>query len=154
MQHITHIVHAFFMFITPLKFLGYKSTSKQKILFTLLYTLGIIFSRKLYDFLPIPFGTHTILLVILSSVLFKNILKDLTWSKSIYISLTLFIALLVNDAIIIMPIMKLLGVNLEVLGNINLITLVLSNVLNNFTLLLGFAFGYFKNKNKKQLSLS
>ncbi|HZX21275.1 MAG TPA: hypothetical protein VFF25_02675, partial [Clostridia bacterium] len=87
MEYLVYLLYFFqswLMFVTPLKSLRYKSTIGQKVLFTIVYAVGAILSRKMYNFLKVPFGTHTILLIIFSTILFKTILKDISWHRSIY----------------------------------------------------------------------
>ena len=153
MQYLTHFVHAFLMFVAPLKFLNYKSTIKQRALFTLIYGLAIIFSRRIYDFLPLTFGTHTILLVIISSVLFKNIVKEISWLKSVYTALILFISVLINDALILLPSMKLFDLTVQKIENSSFLIL-FSIIIPNATLIIMYIVGHFKNKKDKQISLN
>lgn len=149
MQYISHFTHAFLMFVAPLSFLGYKSTIKQKVLFTLLYGLGVTFSRGIYDFFPLPFGIHTPLLIILSVILFKNILKDFSFQNSIFVSLIMFTVLLINDSLIVLPLMKLFHLTINSMGDRNFLVFLISIVLSDFTLILTYIVGYFKNKNNK-----
>ncbi len=154
MQYLSRFIHAFLMFVAPLKFLNYKSTIKQRSLFTLIYGLAVIVSRRIYDFLPLTFGAHTILLVIISSILFKKILRDFSWSKSIYTALILFIALLINDALILLPSMKLFDLTVLKIETNSFSAFLITMLLSNFTLILVYIVGYLKNKKDKQISLN
>lgn len=115
MIYSLYFIQSWFMFVTPLKFLRHKSTIGQKVSFTIIYGIGVILLRSMYDFLEVPFGTHTLLSIILNIILLKIILKDFSWQKSVYVSLITFIALLVNDSFIVLPIVKLLNLSI---GNI------------------------------------
>lgn len=154
MQYLTHFVHAFLMFVAPLKFLNYKSTIKQKLSFVLSYGLAIIFSRRIYDFIPLFFGTHTIILVIVSTVLFKKIVKNISWLKSFYISLILFIAMLANDSLIMVPIMRLLNLTIKNLEGNDFLIFLISTILSNFILILACIVSYLNNKKDKYISLN
>jgi len=147
MQYLSHFIHAFLMFVTPLSFIGYKTTNQQKFIFTLLYGLGVVFCRMIYKFHPVPFGTHSIMLVILSIILFKNIVRDYTWKDSIYTALILFIALLINDSIIVLPMLHLLNLSIETISD-NIFLWVVLTIVSNFTFIACLILGFFKNKNK------
>lgn len=136
MIYLLYFVHSWLVFVTPLKFLRYKSTVGQKILFTVVYGAGVIFSRDIYKFLKVPFGTHTILLIILSIILFKNILKDFNWQRSIYITLITFVALLVNDSLILVPIMKLFNLPISKIETDNILAIIFMGILSNLLLIL------------------
>ncbi len=133
MLYLSHFIHAWLVFVTPLIFLNYKTTIRQQALFTIIYGLGVAFSRNIYDFVKVPFGTHTILLIILSIVLFKNILKDFGWNKSIYTSLIIVIILLINDTLILLPLMKMFNLTItgvEKRGSLGFIpVIILSNLI-------------------------
>ena len=154
MLYLVHLVHAYFMFVTPLTFLNYKSTKKQKILFTITYALGSILSRKIYSFFPSIFGSHTLILIILSSILFKSIVREFTWNKSIYTSLMLFIMLLINDTLIIVPVMNTFGLTVEKLETSISLTCIVSIVLNNLTLMIGLIICYLRNPKDGHVSLN
>jgi len=141
------------MFFAAIQILNYKATNKQITIFTICYGLGVIFSRKIYSFLPVPFGTHTILLIILSTILFKNILKDSRWIKYIFTSLILTIALLISDTLIVLPSMKLLDWSVQEIQSSIFLTFLLT-AMSDLTLVAIFIIGYFKNKNKRKASLS
>jgi len=114
-EHFVYLLYFFqslLIFITPLRFLRYKSTIGQRIVFTTVYAGAVIFSRELYNFLKLPFGTHTFLLIIFSTILFKIIVKGFSWQKSIYASLFAFVVLLINDTFIVLPVLKLLGLTI------------------------------------------
>lgn len=151
MQYLSHFTHALLMFITPLNFLGHKSESKQKFVFTLLYGLGVHFSRSIYNFLNVPFGTHTILLIILNIILFKIIVHNISWKKCIYISLTLFIILLINDSLILLPTMKYFNLTVNLIESNAILRLVII-IVSNFILILASIAIYFKNKYSKKIS--
>ncbi|WP_041718881.1 hypothetical protein [Alkaliphilus oremlandii] len=145
MQYLSYFTHAFLMFVTPLSFIGYKTTNQQKITFTLLYGLGVVFFRRIYDFFPVPFGTHSIMLVALSVILLKNIVENYTWKKSIYTALLLFIVLLINDSIIVLPILNLLDLSIESVSN-SIVSWIIFIIISNFLLILCLIIGFFKNK--------
>ncbi len=146
MQYLSHFTHAFFMFVTPLNFLGYKSTTKQKIVFTILYGLAINFFRKIYDFFPVPFGTHTIILVILNIILFKLILQNIRWKTCIYTCLILYIILLINDLMILVPIMNFFNLTVnQIESNVFLRFIII--IVSNVILIVAATVGYLKNKN-------
>lgn len=150
MLYLSHFIHAWLMFVAPLSLLGYKPTVKQRVWFTLVYALGIIFSRKIYDFLPLPFGTHTLILLTLSVILFKKIVKDFSWHKSLSISLMLFIAMLINDSLILLPIMNLLGITVQELAD-NPLVLLFITAMSNFVFIVIYIIGYFKNRKGKPI---
>lgn len=136
MIYLLYFLQAWLIFVTPLIFLNYKTTIRQQFLFTIIYGLGIIFSRNIYNFIKVPFGIHTILLLILSIILFKNILKDFGWQKSIYTSLIVFIIILINDALIVLPFMKLLDLNVGLVESDNTLAFILISILSNLLLIL------------------
>lgn len=133
MVNLSHFVHAWLVFVTPLKFLHYKVTTRQKVIFTIIYGIGIILARYIYNCLLVPFGTHTVILLISHTILLKVILKDFSWQNAMYTSLITFIVLLINDSIILLPVMKLSGItinDIEQNGKLAFWTIaVLSNVL-------------------------
>lgn len=118
MEYLAYLLYFFqswLIFVVPLKFLRYKSTIGQKVIFTIVYAVEVIFSREIYKFLKVPFGMHTFLSVIFGVILFKIVARDLGWQKSIYSFVISFIVLLVNDTFIVLPVLKLLGLSI---GNI------------------------------------
>lgn len=153
MQYLVHFVHAYLMFVTPLKFLNYKSTIKQQILFTTIYGIGAISSREIYKIFPTPFGMHTIILILLSIVLFKKIVHEFTWQKSIYTSLILVILLLINDVLIFVPIMNIFGLSLDKAESSVFLIFILLIVLTNLTLIIGLIIGYLRNKKDHQINV-
>lgn len=136
MLYLLYFIQSWFMFVTPLKFLRHKSTIGQKALFMVVYGVGAILSRSIYNFLEVPFGTHTFLLIIFSIILFKIILKDFSWQKSMYVSLITFIVLLVNDTFIVLPIMKLFGLSVGNIEANNILTTMLICILPSLLLIL------------------
>ncbi|HZK58036.1 MAG TPA: hypothetical protein VFD17_06980, partial [Clostridia bacterium] len=97
LPYLLYFIQSWLIFVVPLKFLRYKSTVGQRIIFTIVYAAGSILSRRIYDFLKVPFGTHTFILFIFSIILLKIVAKGLGWQKSIYATLITFIILLIND---------------------------------------------------------
>lgn len=148
MQYLSHLIHAFFMFVAPLSFLNYKTTVIQKILFTLIYGTMVHFSRQIYNLINIPFGSHTLILVILAIILFKNILKDFTWIRSTYISLVLFIILIINDSIFVLPYMKFFHLTITQMEINNVIPIIFKTIVSNSLLVLIFIIGELKNRRK------
>ncbi len=146
MQYLSHFVEAFLIFIAPLSFLDYKTNAKQKVLFTVLYGLGIYFSRQIYNFTSLPFGIHIFILIGLSSILFKNILKNYTWKNSIYISLIVFIALLINDSIFLLPYMSIYDLTIEEIQMDNGIIKLIEMTMSNLILIAMYIIGRFKNR--------
>lgn len=138
MIYLSYFVHSWLVFVTPLKFLRYKLTIRQQALFTIIYGLGIVFTRGIYNFVKVPFGTHTVLLLILSIILFKNILKDFSWQSSIYITLIIFIILLINDAVILLPIMKMLNLTVTGIEKDSILAFMPTIILPNLLLILTY----------------
>lgn len=138
MIYLSYFVHSWLVFVTPLKFLRYKLTIRQQALFTIIYGLGIVFTRGIYNFVKVPFGTHTVLLLILSIILFKNILKDFGWQSSIYTTLIIFIILLINDAVILLPIMKMLNLTVTGIEKDSILAFMPTIILPNLLLILTY----------------
>lgn len=136
MIYLLYFVHSWLIFAAPLKILRYKPTIKQQALFIVVYGVGVIFSRSIYSFLKVPFGTHTVLLIILNAILFKTILKDFSWQKSVCISLIVFIILLINDALILVPAMKLFNLTISKIETNNILAVIFSSILSNLLLIL------------------
>lgn len=136
MAYLLYFFQSYLMFVTPLRLLRYKSTAVQKILFTIIFGVGEIFSRHIYKFLKIPFGTHTLLLFFFCIILFKIILKGFSWQKSIYMSLIAFIILLINDFFIVVPVMKLLDLTVGNIDTNNISSILLLWILPNILLFL------------------
>lgn len=109
LAYLLYFIQSWLVFVVPLKFLRYKSTIGQRVVFTIVYAVGSILSREIYKFLKVPFGTHTFLLIIFGIILLKIVAKGFGWQKSIYAFLITFIVLLINDTFIVLPVMKLFG---------------------------------------------
>ena len=152
MAYLLYFFQSWLMFVTPLKLLRYKSTIEQKALFTIIYGVGVIFSRGIYNFLKVPFGTHTVLLIILSIVLFKVILKDFSWQKSIYVSLITFIILLINDTFIVVPVLKWLNLTIGKMGANDISTIIIIAILPNLLLILAYIILVIRDLNMRQRS--
>ncbi len=141
MQIIGHFFHAWLVFVTPLLYLGYRPKLKKQALFTMAYGLGVVLFRRIYNFLAVPFGTHTILLIILNVILLNILIEEVNWIKAICITLITFILVLINDSIIVLPLLNFLGMTVSELSTINvptyLVVLICANILLIVSYLLG-----------------
>lgn len=145
MIYLSYFIHAWLIFVTPLKYLHYKPTIKQRVLFTVIYGLGIGPARSIYKFLRVPFGIHTVFLLVLSTILFRIILKDFSWQNSIYVSLIIFIILLINDALILLPIMKLFNLTIGQVEESRILTFMMIFIVNNLLLILTYVASTIRN---------
>lgn len=136
MVYLSYFIHSWLVFVTPLKILHRKTTIKQQVIFTIIYGFGIIFVRSIYSFFRIPFGTHTVLLIIVGVVLVKNILKDFDWQKSVYTILISVIILLINDSIILLPTMKLFDLTVIRIEKNKVLLFIMTGILSNLLLIL------------------
>jgi len=153
LENIGHFLHAWLMFITPLIYLGYKPKFKKQLLFTILYGLGIILFRRIYDFLPVPFGTHMILLVVLHATLLTAILGEVGWMKAIFISLISFVVILINDSIIFVPAMRYLDITINKIGSTNIVTYIILWILSNSLLIVSYIARILKSPKKQSYNL-
>lgn len=136
------------MFIVPLIYLGYKPELKKQILFTGIYGLGIIFFRRIYDIIPAPYGIHVILLIILNTVLITIIVKRINLVMALSISLSMFIIMLINDSIIVVPFMKYLDITVGSIIDNGLITYTILLLLSNFSLIVIYIIGALRHRKK------
>ena len=135
MKYLLYFLHSWLVFIITLRFLRYKPTIKQQALFTAIYGMGVVFSRGMYNFFKIPFGTHTILLIILSIILFKVVLGNLSWQKSMYMALIAFIIMMTAEAFAVLPIMKLFNLTITKIETDNTLNMYIG-ILSNAALIL------------------
>lgn len=149
MEYIGHFLHAWLMFAAPLIHFGYKIEFKKQALCTILYGIGIILFREMYNFLPVPFGTHVILLVILHSILLITILGKADWIKAMVASLMSFIVILINDSIILIPAMKYLNITVDGIGKSKVFTYIILWTLSNSLLIVSYMLGTIKFQKKQ-----
>lgn len=149
MRYLLYFFHSWLVFVISLRFLRYKPTIKQQITFTAVYGVGVVFSRGIYNFLKVPFGTHTILLIILSIILFKGILEGFTWQKSMYVALVAFIIMLTAEAFAVLPVMKLFDLTITKIETNNTLNMYIG-VLSNAVLILVYAILVIRDLNMKQ----
>lgn len=126
MIFLSNFIHAWFFCIAPLAIFNQKVTIKQQSIFTLIYGLGVYLSRRIYEFLPVPFGTHTIMLISLGILLFILICK-VSVKKSIMMTLLVFIVLIVADGTLSLPVMNFFNIPMSSYEN---------NILHRIILLL------------------
>lgn len=138
LAYLLYFIQSWLIFVVPLKFLRYKSTIGQRVVFTIVYAVGSIFSREIYRFLKVPFGTHTFLLIILGIILLKIVAKGLGWQKSIYAFLITFIVLLINDTFIVLPVLKLLGLSVGKIEVNNISRVLFMCIMPNLLLILAY----------------
>jgi len=64
LPYLLYFIQSWLIFVVPLKFMRYKTTTGQRAMFTVVYVVASILARRVYDFLELPFGTHTFVLLI------------------------------------------------------------------------------------------
>ena len=145
-----NFVHAGLVFVAPLKLFNIKTTILQKVIFTLFYGVGVILSRNIYTLSDaIPFGTHTILLIILNVLLLKIIIKDLSWLKSLNIVLLVVVVLLINDALIVGPFFRYFDITTTQLQKSDSLSLLLRPIVDS-GLIIMYIIALVKNRIKKK----
>jgi len=112
MIFLSNFIHAWFFCIAPLTLFNYKPTLRQHMLFTLVYGFSVYLSRRIYEILPVPFGTHTFILIAISVALFVFVCK-VSFKISLLCSIIVFIVLVVSDGIISLPVMNLLNITIK-----------------------------------------
>jgi hypothetical protein len=115
----------------------------------MIYGVGVIVLRGMYNFFKVPFGTHTILLAILSIVLFKIIFKEFNWQKSIYTALIAFIIMLIVEAFAVLPIMKLFDLTVDKIETDKVLNMYIG-VLSNLLLILIYIISVIRDLNIRQ----
>ncbi len=153
MESLGHFMHAWLIFISSLMYLEYKPRLKKQVLFTVFYGLGIIFFRRIYEFLPVPFGTHMILLIMWNAILLNVIVKEISWIKATVISLIVFTVLLINDLIIFMPLMKYLDLTVDSIIGANLMRYIILWIASNFLLIVAYITGIMRNQKRQSYNL-
>jgi len=141
------------VFISPVTFLGYRQPLKRQAIFTVIYASGILLFRGLQRFLSLPFGTHMILLIILNTVLLTLLIKEISWTKSILISLTVFTIMLINDALVVVPFMKYSNISINDIETGGLLSFFVSAILANLLLITAYIAGVLKSLKKQSYNL-
>ena len=112
MIFLSNFIHAWFFCLAPLSFLNYRPERRQHLIFTLIYGCSVYLSRRIYEFLPVPFGTHTFILIIISIILFTYLCK-ISAKQSIIMTVIVFIVLILADGMISLPVMNLLNITMK-----------------------------------------
>jgi len=94
-----------------------------------------------------------ILLIILNAVLLTVLIKEISWTKSILISLTVFTIMLINDALVVVPFMKYSNISINDIETGGLLSFFVSAILANLLLITAYIAGVLKSRKKQSYNL-
>lgn len=142
-KYIASISQAWLIIYAAMALVNVKLSWKKGLIFALIYGVGIWGIRLIYNYFPVPFGVHTFIATAVIIVLFKLIVGNISWMKSIVGAVCIVILLFVGDFVILLPIMNYLNISVQELTTTAAIYY--SALAGNVMLIMGIILGKIKN---------
>lgn len=146
MDYFIYCLSAWFHFIVPISVLEIKTNHQQKFLFVISLAGMTAFSRSIYQYISLPYGTHTIIFVVFEILLFKLIIKELSLKKSILIAWVNILIVIISESCIVLPILRYYSMNIN---TNSLMTLLLGGIGSNLGLMIVWIIGKIRRKREK-----
>ncbi|MFX0547968.1 hypothetical protein ACOAKC_01410 [Hathewaya histolytica] len=136
----SHIIQSFLMVAVGYSIIGIKLDRRKIIGVTILNSICIMGVRSLYNKFNIPYGTHTIVLAIIYTLICKLITKE-NLINSLISTLISFSLIVVQELIVLLPIVYIFKVDIDKLISNNNFMFILITFIGNS--LLGILYIFF-----------
>jgi hypothetical protein len=119
--------------------------------FTVLLGGVTIVVRKMYKWIGLPFGTHTIVFALAAVFLMKKIVPELSWIKTIFIIWINILIVTVVEVLILFPISLYFGITMRQAEANPLLTCLFSGIGSNMGLTIAWMIGKYRNRLHKSV---